>query len=56
MNGVQTELLTLPKTMTAERYSLYVDKNILVQFHVCCFLVYSSLYFIGKIKKGRILE
>lgn len=30
MNGVQTEPLTSPKTKDALRYSLYVNKTILV--------------------------
>ena len=34
MNGMQTELLTSPKTMAALRYSIYVNKNILCQFNV----------------------
>ena len=34
MNGMQTELLTSPKTMDALRYSIYVNKNILFQFNV----------------------
>lgn len=34
MNGMQTELLTSPKTMDALRYSIYVNKNILCQFNV----------------------
>lgn len=29
MNGVQTELLTSPKTKDALRYSLYANKNII---------------------------
>lgn len=34
MNGMQTELLTSPKTMDALRYSIYVNKNILFQLNV----------------------
>ena len=33
-----------------------MNKNILLQFNVCCFLVYRSFYFIGKSKKSKILE
>ena len=33
-----------------------MNKNILLQFNVCCFLVYRSFYFIGKSKKSGILE
>lgn len=39
MNGMQTELLTSPKTMDVLRYSIYVNKNILFQLNV--FLTYS---------------
>ena len=34
MTGMQTELLTSPKTMDALRYSIYVNKNILFQLNV----------------------
>ena len=41
MNGMQTELLTSPKTMDVLRYSIYVNKNILFQLNV--FLTYSFI-------------
>lgn len=56
MNGVQTELLTSPRTKDVLRYSLYLNRIFYFYSMFVSLIVYSYFYFIGKIKVSRIVE